>query len=191
MRIIAGEFRGRKLLSVRGMKTRPTSDRIRENIFNILSDAVQDAVVLDLFAGTGAMGIEALSRGARYALFIEQNRDALAAVSQNIRNCSLENRARIMRWDIVKNLSCIRNLPNPFTLVFMDPPYDKNMVKPALQNLIQSGSLSAGAVIVAEHSVTETVHTQELEITDQRKYGKTAVSFLRYNGFEQQIANEI
>lgn len=190
MRIIAGEFRGRKLLSVRGMKTRPTSDRIRESIFNILSDTVQDAVVLDLFAGTGAMGIEALSRGARYALFLEQNREALAAVSQNIRNCSLENRTRIMRWDIVKNLNCIRNMPSPFTLVFMDPPYDQNMVEPALHNLMQTGSLSAGAVIVAEHTPAEIVETQGVEITDQRKYGKTLISFLRYIGTEQQPVNE-
>ena len=181
MRIIAGEFRGRKLLSVRGMKTRPTSDRIRESIFNILSDAVQDAVVLDLFAGTGAMGIEALSRGAQYAVFIEQNKDALAAVSQNIGNCSLENRTRVMRWDIVKNLNCLRGMPAPFTLVFMDPPYDQNMVEPALQNLTQSGSLSAGAVIVAEHTPAETVQAEGLEITDQRQYGKTLVSFLLYN----------
>ncbi|MEZ4528955.1 MAG: 16S rRNA (guanine(966)-N(2))-methyltransferase RsmD [Desulfobacterales bacterium] len=181
MRIIAGEFRGRKLLSVRGMKTRPTSDRIRESIFNILSDAVQDAVVLDLFAGTGAMGIEALSRGGRHALFIEQNRDALAAISQNIRNCSLENRTRTMRWDIVKNLNCLRNMPDPFTLVFMDPPYAQNMVEPALQNLMQSGSLAPGAMIAAEHTPAEPVETQGIEITDQRKYGKTVVSFLLYN----------
>jgi len=182
LRIIAGEFRGRKLLSVRGMKTRPTSDRIRESIFNILSDTVQDAVVLDLFAGTGAMGMEALSRGARYALFIEQNREALAAISQNIRNCSLENRTRVLRWDIVKNLNCIRNMPDPFTLVFMDPPYDQNRVAPALQNLMQSSSLSAGAVIVAEHTTAETIETQGFEIADQRKYGKTVLSFLRYAG---------
>ncbi len=180
MRIIAGEFRGRKLLSVRGMKTRPTSDRIRESIFNILSDTVRDAVVLDLFAGTGAMGIEALSRGAKYAVFIEQSKEALSAVSQNIRNCSLENRTRTMRWDIVKNLNCIRNLSDPFTLVFADPPYDQNMLEPALQNLIQSGSLAAGAVIVAEHTPAETVQAAGLEITDQRQYGKTAVSFFHY-----------
>ncbi len=162
------------------MNTRPTSDRIRESIFNILSDLVRDAVVLDLFAGTGAMGIEALSRGARYAVFIEQNRDALATISQNIGKCSLENRSKIMRWDIVKNLNCLRNMQDPFTLVFMDPPYNQNMVEPALQNLIQSGSLAAGAVIAAEHTPEEMVQAQGLEITDQRRYGKTTVSFLSY-----------
>lgn len=182
LRVIGGSLKGRKLLSIKGTITRPTSDRLREAIFNILSSRVQDSVVLDLFSGTGALGIEALSRGAGFAVFIDKDKASQAVIAKNIRACAVENKTRIIRWDITRNLNCIRSLRCGFRLVFMDPPYRKNMIAPTLTNLHQSGSLSPGGCIVIEHAVSESLpkNLEQLKIDSQRKYGKTLVSFLSY-----------
>ncbi len=189
MRIIAGEFRGRKLNPIRGVRIRPTADRCREAIFNILSVGVQDARVLDLFAGTGALGLEALSRGARFALFLDNHRDSAAVIEGNIRTCRVEERARILRWNILRNLNCLKSMEPGFDLVFMDPPYRKDMIEPVLTHLLDSNSLAPGARIVAEHALSEPM-PEEVPGTsarapcfkrmDQRRYGKTLVSFFDY-----------
>ena len=182
LRIISGRFKGKKLHSVRGLTIRPTADRLRESIFNILSHGVLNAVVLDLFAGTGALGMEALSRGAESAVFVDNNPKALSVIQRNITSCSFGRQARIIKWDIKNNLNCLKSAGAAFDLVFMDPPYHRDMVKPALLNLEQSGSLKKGACIVVEHSPLEPIpdHVFMFEITDRRKYGKTLVSFLSY-----------
>ncbi len=183
MRIIAGELKGRKLHRLEGKQTRPTSDRLRETIFNILSFKTQQAVVLDLFAGTGAMAIEALSRGADSAVLVDDSLQAVALISQNIRSFSLEKKARVQRWDIAGNLSFLRHFQPLFDLVFIDPPYNRNLIGPTLHNLLKSASLAAQACIVVEHSVLESIpfDDPQLECDDQRTYGKTMVSFLSFN----------
>ncbi len=179
MRIIGGDLKGRKLRPIRGMTIRPTSDRLRESLFNILGDRVQNAVVLDLFAGTGALGIEALSRGARLAVFIDRYKGALSAVAENLRQCGIQDRARVVRWDMVRGLSCIRDHQPPFTLVFMDPPYERNLVAPALNHLAESRALASKSLIIVEHSAHEPAPEPpgEWRFADQRRYGKTLVSF--------------
>ncbi|GBC62897.1 16S rRNA (guanine(966)-N(2))-methyltransferase R smD [Desulfonema ishimotonii] len=183
MRIIGGKFRGRKLHPIRGMTIRPTSDRLRETLFNILSDRVRDAVVLDIFAGTGALGLEALSRGAGSAVFIDKYGGALTAIARNIGACSAEAQTRVIRWDVSKNLGCIRSHQPPFDLVFMDPPYDRNLIMPALTRLGGAGALAPAALIVVEHTPAEPVPEDlpGFSLADQRKYGKTLVSFLKYD----------
>ena len=180
IRIIGGELKGRKLVTVPGMKTRPTADRVRESIFNILGERVQGASVLDLFAGTGAMGIEALSRGAESALFIDDNPAALSALTKNIKNCSLENRTRAIKWNILKNLNILRAAQPACNLVFIDSPYNQKMVQPTLSNLGLSRCLKNGAMVVIEHSTGEPIaeNPPGFNIFDQRRYGKTLVSFL-------------
>ncbi len=186
MRIISGKLRGKKLRLIRGMEIRPTSDRVRESVFNIISSQVKGAVVLDLFAGTGALAIEALSRGAESAVFIDQNKSALSVIGQNIRSCSFEDRAKIIKWNITTNLNCIKSAQPLFNLVFMDPPYNENMAEPALDNLHKSCSLENGACIIVEHPFQNTgsLFTSHIppsfSLEDQRKYGKTLVSFLNY-----------
>ncbi len=182
IRIISGKLRGKKLQSVQGMAVRPTADRIRESVFNILSSRISGAVVLDLFAGTGAFGMEALSRGAASALFIENQRDANAVIAKNIRSCALEGVAQLIKWDIRNNLNCIRRFRPAFTLVFMDPPYGKNLIQPALRNLHTSCCMEKRACVVVEHASSEPISEDcpEYAVTDQRKYGKTLVSFLDY-----------
>ena len=117
MRIIGGALRGKRLRSLGTYKIRPTADRLRESIFGILSYRVQDAIVLDLFAGTGALGIEALSRGSQFAVFIDNYKSAIFLIEQNIRLCFLEQKAKIIKWDITKNLKCIKSFAPPFNLV--------------------------------------------------------------------------
>ena len=139
-------------------------------------------MVLDLFAGTGAFGIEALSRGAESVVFVDVDSDSISVLQKNIKSLSLENQTKIFRWDLTRNLNCPGSLRSAFNLVFMDPPYNKNMIEPTLFNLHRSQSLENGARIVVEHSCLEPVLKSPLpfEISDQRRYGKTLVSFLNY-----------
>lgn len=182
MRIIGGKFKGRKLRSVRGTGTRPTADRTREAIFNIIAFEVRDARVLDLFAGTGALGLEALSRGAQSAVFIDISRQSLSVLGENLADLSLESPNRAIRWDLTHNLNCLLSMPQAFDLVFLDPPYNKNLIIPALDHLHLSQSLENGARIIVEHSQLEPVEPGRLpfEVVDQRRYGKTLVSFFNY-----------
>ncbi len=180
IRIIGGHLKGRRLFAVKDSRVRPTTDRHRESIFNILSSRILDLKVLDLFAGTGALGLEALSRGASQAVFVDISRYSCDTISRNVQSCHMETVSEIIRCDILKSLKCIKN--KQFDLVLMDPPYNHNAVLPSLQNLYESQCLKIGAVIVVEHtggeSLTETL--SHYCLYDQRKFGKTIVSFLKY-----------
>ena len=182
MKVISGNLKGKRLYSVLGKAVRPTSDRLRESIFDILSFRVKHAVVLDMFAGTGAMGIEALSRGAESVLFIDIHNKALSVIERNIKACGLENKAKIIKWNIIKNLNCIKSDRAAFNLIFIDPPYNKKFLQPTLHNLIKVGSVKKGACLIIEHSLLEPIPLDfpEYELRDQRKCGKTLVSFLTY-----------
>jgi 16S rRNA (guanine966-N2)-methyltransferase len=138
--------------------------------------------VLDLFAGTGALGLEALSRGAQSAVFIDISRQSLSILTENLAALSLENPSRVIRWDLTKNLNCLLSMPRSFDLVFLDPPYNRNLITPALDHLHRSQAMENGARIVVEHSRLEPVEPDRppYEIADQRRYGKTLVSFLNY-----------
>ena len=182
MRIISGRLRGRKLQPVRGDAIRPTSDRVREAIFNIIAREVSEARVLDLFAGTGAMGIEALSRGARSAVFIDSRKASLAVVRKNLDLLGLTEQSRVILWDIEKNLNCLDTEASGIQMVFMDPPYRRDLIGPPLEHLAACRVLAPGALIVVEHAASEPLpgHMAGYVLTDQRKYGKTFVSFLNY-----------
>jgi len=182
LRIISGTLRGKKLNPFQGKGIRPTSDRTREAIFNILSQRVLDAQVLDLFSGSGALGIEALSRGARGATFIDISPAAVDLLKKNLHSCGLEDHSRMMVWDIKRDLNCLQSHDRQYNLVFLDPPYHRDLLLPALTHLKSIRTLTPGACLVLEHG-----HVDELplplaafELLDQRKYGKTLVSFLTY-----------
>lgn len=121
VRVIAGEFRSRRLLSLAGNTARPTPDRLREALFSILMPVIEDAVFVDAFAGTGAVGIEAISRGARLAIFIEKNKDALEVIKQNLSELKIKDRGKVVRGSAVLHLV---NVPD--AIVFVDPPYDQS-----------------------------------------------------------------
>jgi 16S rRNA (guanine(966)-N(2))-methyltransferase RsmD len=181
IRIISGKLKGKKLSTLPGKDTRPTSDRLRESIFNILHRYPTPKTVIDLFAGTGAMGIEAISRGADFAYFVESSPGAIAIIKNNIHACGLEPNTRIMKWDIAKGLHCFNIHAQPADLIFMDPPYDRNLVHRSLNYVSRSPVRSAETIIVIEHAVSEPLNIDNLayELMDQRRYGKTMVSFLR------------
>jgi 16S rRNA (guanine966-N2)-methyltransferase len=182
LRVIGGTLKGRKLATMRGKTVRPTANRLREAIFNILADRVEKAVVLDLFAGTGALGIEALSRGAQSAVFVDNSKSAIAILKKNIRYCAIHENATLIKWDVLKNLKFIKSFDPAFDLVFLDPPYNKDCLKPVLNNIYRNAILAKGACLVIEHSDTEPVPMEipVFNITDERSYGRTLVSFLHY-----------
>lgn len=182
LRVIGGELKGRKLYSDRGQKIRPTADRIRESIFNILSDRVRQAQVLDLFSGTGALGIEALSRGAESVVFMDNSHRSLSVIKRNVQWCGIDSRVKIIKWHIQKNLDCLKWSRSGFNLVFIDPPYNRNLIKPTLMHLHGCKPLRSGACVVVEHSSMEPIPADRVgfELSDQRRYGKTLVSFLKY-----------
>lgn len=182
MRIISGSRRGKKLYAFDGRKIRPTTDRMREAIFNILSSRVKDATVLDLYAGTGTFGLEAVSRGARSAIFIDNHPDAIHLLKKNISACDMIEETRVVKWDIAHDLNCLKGILSGFELVFLDPPYDRNLVHPTLLHLHESGALQPAAHIVIEHGLDDPL-PHDLDCftrVDQRKYGKSLVSFFDY-----------
>jgi len=180
LRVIGGELGGRRLLVPRGGKVRPTSDLVREAIFNILGPVWIYQRVLDLFAGTGALGIEALSRGAVEAVFVEQGRSALKFIRGNLDALNLTSRAMVLPVAAKRGIKVLAEKGEKFDLIFMDPPYGKDLVGVTLQEIAQRGILSLTGVIVAEHSSIESASfPQSLELSLQRRYGDTAISIYR------------
>jgi len=182
MRIISGSLRGKKLHTFKGTDIRPTSDRTREAVFNILSQRVPGAHVLDLFAGSGAMGIEALSRHAATATFVDKAPAAIALIKKNIDACGLEKKARVIQWDIARSLDCLGSVQMPFDLIFLDPPYGRHLAGSALTHLADSRAVAPETCLVLEHGHAEILHlpSDKFQLKDQRRYGKTLVSFLNY-----------
>jgi len=180
MRVISGSLKGRRLIAPAGMATRPTADRIKESMFNILAGGFEAKRVLDLFAGSGSLGIEALSRGAASAVFVDRSKMALSALRRNIEALGLAHQSRIFQWDISKHLNGLQAAPRPFDLVFMDPPYETGAITPTLNALVACRALRSGTRIVIEHSRREAIVYPDdaMTLMDQRRFGKTLVSFL-------------
>ncbi|MEW6615232.1 MAG: 16S rRNA (guanine(966)-N(2))-methyltransferase RsmD [Thermodesulfobacteriota bacterium] len=182
MRVIGGKAKGRKLLSARGLTTRPTADKIKESIFNILSCDFKDKEVLDLFAGTGNLGIEALSRGASKAVFIESSRHVLPVLEKNLRNCGFTDISQIIGTTVEKGIKILERRGNRFDFIFLDPPYIKGILKDALVKISQSDILKDTSLVIAEHSSSEMVEggIEGLTLADQRRYGTTIISFFEF-----------
>ena len=164
------------------MRLRPTADRVRESLFNILSTDVRGAVVLDLFAGTGALAIEAISRGGASAVLVDAHGESVAVIRKNLSACAIADRAQVIRWDIEKNLHCLQSRQPSFDLVFMDPPYARGLIRPALENIHRSRCLAPAARLVIEHAGDDPLPelSAAYALEDQRRYGKTLVSFLSH-----------
>lgn len=178
MRIVSGKYGGRKLLTPKDDNIRPTSDKIRGAIFNILRGygILENAHVLDLFCGTGALGLEALSQGAAHCIFVDKNRDSLNLAKENATALKATDECEFIFKDALK----FKPL-QPVNLVFLDPPYGKNLIPPALENLHETGMLNEGAILVAEEEkrcnlVIKTPFLQH----DERIYGETKILILEY-----------
>ena len=182
MRVVGGRLKGRNLASPSSREIRPTADRLRESLFNILvhayDDPIEGARVLDLFAGTGALGIEAVSRGAAFALFVDDEAEARALMRQNVEALGLAAATRIFRRDATK-LGPAHPV-EPFGLVFLDPPYRKGLALPALTSLRDGGWLAAEALVVVEEAAdAELAAPAGYEELERRGYDDTMIVFLR------------
>lgn len=178
MRVIAGEHRGRRLAAVPGKGTRPTTDKVKESIFNMIGPYFDGGWALDLYAGTGGLGIEALSRGAERAVFVERDAKAFAVVKQNVEACRLDKQAELYKLDADRALRTMAQRGIAFDLVFLDPPYAHQKIEEEIRFLHESGMLVDGAWIVAEHDVgvklPESIGTCVVDRT--AAYGDTAVT---------------
>lgn len=185
LRVVAGRHRGRRLAAPPGETTRPTSDRVRQAVFDMLwhapwagREAVEDRAVLDAFAGSGALGLEALSRGASHASFLEQDRVALAVLRQNIAALGEEARCSVMGGDVLRP----RAAPAPCGLVFLDPPYGRELVPKAVAALAGAGWIATDALLVAEVGREEALEVPGFAVVAEREHGAARVVFLRQDG---------
>ena len=179
VRVIGGEARGRKLILPGRGAVRPTSDFVREALFNILGP--QDGCLwLDIFAGTGAVGLEALSRGAAKAFFIENSRSCCEAVRANALKCGFEERVEILEMTAAQGLQTLGRRGLHFDRIFADPPYDKGLADPTIIGIEQAGILAGGAMAVIQHSTREplNVDLNKWELSDKRIYGDTVITIL-------------
>lgn len=176
MRVITGSARGRKLATLEGADiTRPTSESVKEAVFSMIQFELEDKNVLDLFAGSGQMGIEAISRGAKHCTFIETDRNAKTIIEQNVKNCKFENESTVILADAVSFLS--RN--NKFDIVFVDPPYKNGLAQKTLEKI--SNVLTENALVICETDFSESLPNDlsDLKIIKEKKYGKTKITVYR------------
>lgn len=191
MRIVSGSLRGRNIETPSGRNTRPTSDQTRESIFNILAHAswalpLEDAIAADIFAGSGALGLEAVSRGAQFCLFVETEPKARAAIRLNIEKMKLFGCTRLHRHDATKLKVAPGNLRGPFTHIFMDPPYNKGLWKPVLRKLQDHNLIAPGGIIILEvSSEEEDLEFRGFEVLADKTWGAARVVFLRAEPISQ------
>lgn len=180
MRVITGSARGRRLRELEGMETRPTTDRVKEGLFNILQCDIEGRRVLDLFAGTGQLGIECLSRGADFAVFVDRRADAVQLVRENLTVTGLRDRARVVQGD---SLAYLRTLQEKFDLVFLDPPYQAGLLEPAVEMLAGFDILNPHGIIVAEHPAGRVLASPPpCRIYRTYRYGKIGLTVFRRSG---------
>lgn len=182
MRVIAGKYRSRIIKMPKGSKIRPTKDRVREALFNIIGEVVLGANVLDLFAGSGAFGIEALSRGAKRAVFIDNEESCVRTINENLKNLNVNNKISIViKLDVFRALNFLEHKKESFNIVLLDPPYYKGMAKKSLIKLDHRDILKTHCIIVAEHHKDDVLSKDLDNITSYhtRCYGDVCLSFYK------------
>ena len=183
MRVISGSARGLKLISPKDMSIRPTADRIKETLFNIISFDLPEATFLDLFSGTGAIGIEAISRGCIETIFVDKNKESIEIINTNIKKANFEEKSVVINLDVIKAIDFLKNSKKQFDIIFMDPPYEKGLIYLTLKKIISSNILKKSGFIICEQSINEEFENiKELEIFKVKEYKVTKIFFLRYTG---------
>jgi 16S rRNA (guanine966-N2)-methyltransferase len=181
MRVIGGNARGRRLKVPKGQTLRPTSARVKEALFNILPHDLSGAKVLDLFAGTGNVSIEALSRGATAAILVDASFESGKAIRENLRRLELADWTKVWIMPVPRALRLLGRHGEAFDLIFLDPPYERNWIGRTLKLIAQGKLLGESGVLIAEHSMREQVEPRygSLALQDQRRYGSTLISFFK------------
>ncbi len=181
LRVISGIAKGHKLKTIKGISTRPTTDRVKESLFNIISGMIPGAEVLDIFAGTGSIGIEALSRGADFAVFVDKSSECTRVIKENLVHTKLMDKASVITGDIFIILNKISKNNKKFDIIFLDPPYKKNLVVETLKCIEKNAIIKPEGIIIAEHGFDDGVPDEIGGFTRYRcqKYGITVISFFK------------
>lgn len=182
MRIVAGEYGGRRLKAVPGMKTRPTTDKVKEAMFNIIGPYLDGGQVLDLFAGSGGLSIEAVSRGADHATLVDRQYQAIKTIHENLSVTKEEDKFTVLKGDAYKMLNKLAKQEQSFDYVFLDPPYKKQQILELMEQLKQLGLLNAGALIICETDQVADLPEElaDFELIKKADYGITELTFYRY-----------
>lgn len=181
MQVITGKFRGRKLKSVPTTETRPTLGRVKESIFDIINQYIADSVVLDLFAGSGALGIECISRGAKNVAFVDNQKESLQVIKQNLKNDL--SQAKLIKADFIDAIYMLSRSNVKFDLVLLDPPFDSDFIEKSLYLLHKHELLNDGAIIMCEMNSKKVLqnYPQKYIIVKEKYYGTIGVHILKYN----------
>ncbi len=179
MRIIAGQSKGQLIKSPKGDITRPALAMVREAIFSSLGD-IQDFVFIDIFAGSGSLGLEALSRGAGFVNFVEGHPRVVSVLIENIERLGYKDKAHIYKRHMPHGLSSLK-IKSPANVLFCDPPYDKNLLNPTLKSAITNNLIDGQTQIIVEHTQREVPNVESLELVKQKKFGQTYISYLKYH----------
>lgn len=185
MRVISGRAKGTILYSLNGNITRPTLDRVKESLFNIIQNKIYKSCVLDLFAGSGSLGIEALSRGADETIFCDKSNEAIEIVKKNISKTHVENKSKLINQNYKKALQILEG-EYRFDLIFIDPPYDDNIAVDAIKKIIEKDLLSEDGIIILETDdetrELNNLNGIDINVYDLRKYGRVKLIFLNRKG---------
>ena len=180
MRIISGKARGTKLYTLEGTNTRPTLDRVKESIFNIIQNEIEAATVLDLFAGSGAIGLECLSRGAKKAILCDKSKEAVEIIKRNIEKTHMEEKAKVINADFETCLDKVKD--EQFDIIYIDPPYATDYIFKSLKKIKEIGIVKKESIIIIEtddeQRILKEIGNIEIKIVDKRKYGRATIIFL-------------
>lgn len=181
MRIISGKARGTKLYTLDGTATRPTLDRVKESLFNIIQNDIEDSTVLDLFSGSGAIGLEFLSRGAKRAVLCDSSKDAIKIIKQNVQKTHFEEKVEVYNMEFTKLVERLQN--QKFDIIYIDPPYATDFIKISLEKIIEYELVNENTKIIVETDdetrILNQIEKMDVEITDKRKYGRATIIFLK------------
>ena len=182
MRIISLKARGTKLYTLDGTATRPTLDRVKESLFNIIQNDIEDSTVLDLFSGSGAIGLEFLSRGAKRAVLCDSSKDAIKIIKQNVQKTHFEEKVEVYNMEFTKLVERLQN--QKFDIIYIDPPYATDFIKISLEKIIEYELVNENTKIIVETDdetrILNQIEKMDVEITDKRKYGRATIIFLKY-----------
>ena len=182
MRVISGKARGTKLFSLDGEKTRPTLDRVKESVFNIIQNEINESVFLDLFSGSGAISIEAASRGAKKVIACDKSKDAIRIIKRNIEKTHMEEKISVYNDDYQECLKKIKN--TKFNLIYLDPPYKTDYALKAIRLILELNLIDNNSIIIVEtddEEILNKIEKENIQIIDKRKYGRALITFIKNN----------
>ena len=178
MRVISGVSKGKRLMAPKGLETRPTTDRVKESIFSMINNYIIESNILDLFSGTGSLGIEAISRGANYGYFVDNNKNSIKVINENIKTTGFEEKSEVLWSDTLNVIKQLGENGKKVNIIFMDPPYLKDLIVPCIEAIESERLLDDEGIIVVEHDIKDSIPDVigSLKKIKEKKYGNTRIS---------------